>query len=76
MKSKVSITLDDGVRRRIERHKTEFKNRSEFIQAAVQYYIAHLEREEAERRDIEILNRQADELNAEAEDVLSYQVPI
>ena len=64
------------MRRRIERHKAEFKNRSEFIEAAVQYYIAHLEREETERLDLQIINERADELNAEAEDVLGYQVPI
>lgn len=32
-----------------------------------------VEREEAERRDIEIINRNADQLNAEAEDALAYQ---
>ena len=29
-----------------------------------------------ERRDLEIINRRAEALNAEAEDVLSYQVPL
>ena len=31
-------------------------------------------RQEAERNDVEIINRLADKLNAEAEDVLGYQV--
>jgi hypothetical protein len=35
-----------------------------------------LERQEAEQRDLEILNRRADELNEEAEDVLAYQVAL
>lgn len=35
-----------------------------------------LEREEAERRDIEIINQNADELNAEAEVFLEFQAPI
>jgi hypothetical protein len=35
-----------------------------------------LAREEAEQRDLEIINRRADLLNAEAEDVLNYQVPL
>ena len=34
-----------------------------------------LARKEAEQRDLEIINRRADSLNAEAEDVLTYQVP-
>lgn len=29
-----------------------------------------------EQRDVEILNRRAEALNAEAEDVLTYQVPL
>lgn len=37
---------------------------------------SRLEREEAERRDIEIINRNADELNAEAEDALEHQVTL
>ena len=74
MKSKMSITLNGALRRGIEDRFGEFRSRSEFIEAAVQFFIAHLEREEAERRDVEILNRRADALNAEAEDVLGYQV--
>jgi len=35
-----------------------------------------LERKETEQRDLEIINRYADSLNAEAEDVLTYQVPL
>jgi len=35
-----------------------------------------LARKEAERRDFEIINRHADSLNAEAKDVLTYQVPL
>lgn len=34
----------------------------------------HLERQEAEQRDLDILNRHADALNKEAEEVLAYQV--
>lgn len=35
-----------------------------------------MEREEAERRDVEIINAHADALNAEAEDVLEDQVSL
>ena len=34
------------------------------------------ERAERDRREIEIINRNADRLNAEAEDALEYQAPI
>jgi len=74
MKSKMSVTLNSALVRGIENHVADFKSRSEFIEVAVQYFIAHLEREEAERRDVQIINERADALNAEAEDALSYQV--
>ena len=35
-----------------------------------------LARAKAERRDLKIINQHADELNAEAEDVLAYQVAL
>ena len=38
--------------------------------------LAHLARAKAERRDLKIINQRADELNAEAEDVLGYQVAL
>jgi hypothetical protein len=45
-------------------------------EAAAPQFIAHLKRVEAERRDLEIIDRRADMLNAEAEDVLTYQIPL
>jgi metal-responsive CopG/Arc/MetJ family transcriptional regulator len=74
MKARTSVTLNSALIRRIDSHAASFRSRSEFIEAAVRYFIAHLEREEAEQRDLETLNRRAGTLNAEAEDVLGYQV--
>jgi len=74
MKSRISVTLTSSLLHGIENHAADFRSRSDFIEAAVEYFIAHLERKEAERRDLEILDRRADALNAEAEDVLGYQV--
>ena len=76
MKTKTSVTLAASVLDRINKHAGEFKSRSQFIEVAVQHFIAHLERREAVRRDREIINRRANFLNEEAEDVLKYQVPI
>jgi len=76
MKSKISITLSGALLCGIDEHAGDFKSRSEFIETAVRYFIAHLDRREAERNDLEIINRRADALNREAEDVLSYQVPL
>lgn len=76
MKSKISITLTDQALRGIEAHVAEFKSRSDLVEAAVERFIALLERKRIEQRDVEIINRLADKLNAEAEDVLGYQLPL
>ena len=76
MKTKTSITLSDTLLREIDEHAGDFRSRSEFIEEAVGYFLAHLERRETEQRDLEIINRRAESLNREAEDVLSYQVPV
>jgi metal-responsive CopG/Arc/MetJ family transcriptional regulator len=76
MKTKTSVTPDGGLLRGIDRHATDYRSRSGFIEEAVEYLIHHLERQEAEKRDLDILNRRADALNEEAEDVLAYQVTL
>ena len=76
MKMKTSVTLDGGVLQGIDAHAREYRSRSEFIEAAVGYFIQHLERQQADQKDLEILNRRANVLNEEAEDVLAYQVAL
>lgn len=51
-------------------------NRSRIIEQAVLEFLERLQRADRERRDLEILNSAADELNREVEDVLAYQVEI
>ena len=76
MKVKTSITLSNEVMETIDQYMGEFRSRSEFLEAAARKYIAQLVRKETERRDLEIINQNADSLNEEALDVLSYQLPI
>jgi metal-responsive CopG/Arc/MetJ family transcriptional regulator len=76
MKVKTSITLSRELLRAIDRYQSGYNSRSEFLEAAARSFLARLEREKAERHDLEIINRHADELNAEAEDVLAYQVSL
>ncbi len=76
MKVKTSITLSQQVLQLIDKHSHDFRSRSEFMEQAARSLLASLARTEAERRDLEIINRNADRLNAEAEDVLAYQVPL
>ncbi len=76
MKVKTSITLSNEVMETIDQYIGEYRSRSEFLEIAARKYIAQLIRKEAERRDLEIINLNADSLNAEAMDVLTYQLPI
>ncbi|MEA3358029.1 MAG: ribbon-helix-helix domain-containing protein [Thermodesulfobacteriota bacterium] len=76
MKIKTSITLSDEVLKAIDLHAGEYRSRSEFIETAARKFITYLARKEAERRDLELINRHSNFLNAEAEDVLTYQVPL
>jgi len=76
MKIKTSITLSNEVLKAIDLYIGEYRSRSEFIETATRKFIAQLARKEAERRDLELINRHSDSLNAEAEDVLTYQVPL
>jgi metal-responsive CopG/Arc/MetJ family transcriptional regulator len=76
MKIKTSITLSEDLLEAIDKYATQFRNRSDFIEAAVRIYLAQMKREEQNARDLAIINRKADSLNREAADVLAYQVPL
>jgi hypothetical protein len=49
-------------------------NRTDFIAMAVRAYIGQMARDELNAGDFEIINRRAERLNREANDVLAYQV--
>jgi metal-responsive CopG/Arc/MetJ family transcriptional regulator len=70
MRLKTSISLPKELLDRIDGVE---QNRSAFLAKAARAYIASLEREHRDVRDLEILNANADRLNAEARDVLDYQ---
>lgn len=74
MKVKTSITLSKELLKTIDKLSGRSKSRSEFIEAALKSYIALVIRNEQNAKDLEIINRRADELNEEALDVLAYQV--
>jgi metal-responsive CopG/Arc/MetJ family transcriptional regulator len=53
---------------------SQYGNRSTLIERAIREFLAAQARRQQDLRDLDILNRRADALNEEAEDVLSYQV--
>jgi metal-responsive CopG/Arc/MetJ family transcriptional regulator len=67
---KTSITLPEEL---LDRLDSVDKNRSALLERAALAYLARLEAEQRDRRDLRIINRNAERLNREAMDVLDYQ---
>jgi metal-responsive CopG/Arc/MetJ family transcriptional regulator len=73
MKEKTSITLSKEVLAGIDRVAGSKQSRSAFIEAVLAQYLRKQARAQIEARDLELINKAADELNEEVEDVLRYQ---
>ena len=67
---KTSITLPSELISQLDRVD---KNRSALLERAARAYLARLESDQRDRRDLEIINRNAERLNREAMDTLEYQ---
>lgn len=76
MKVKTSINVERDLLEMVDKLSGNNKNRSEFIEAAIQAFVAQHTRELESARDLEIINESADILNQEALDVLDYQVAV
>ena len=74
MKIKTSITLEKEVVAALEEAAREGENRSQVIERLLRQSFAVRERAAIDKRDRNIINAHADELNEEAVDVLRYQV--
>ena len=74
MKVKTSITLSSDTLAAIDQMAGSDTNRSRVIEEAIIEYIERHRRRVREARDLQIINRSADELNREMEDILEYQV--
>ena len=73
MKVKTSVTLSPETLRAIDEIAGALRNRSRIIELAVLEFIERRRRADRDARDLEILNRSADALNEEVEDILGYQ---
>ena len=76
MKVKTSITVEKNLLEAVDKLSGKDKNRSEFIEAAIQAFVAQHTRDQGNVRDLEVINESADILNQEALDVLNYQVAL
>jgi metal-responsive CopG/Arc/MetJ family transcriptional regulator len=76
MRVKISVILPNDLLQTVNSLSKKYQSRSQFIEAALRYFIAQIKREEQHARDIEIINRYADRLNYETYDALRYQIPL
>jgi hypothetical protein len=67
---KTSITLPEELIGRLDRVD---KNRSALLERAAVAYLALMERQERDRKDLDIIERNAARLNREASETLEYQ---
>jgi Arc/MetJ-type ribon-helix-helix transcriptional regulator len=75
MKAKTSITLSLPLLVQIDKLIGERASRSAYIEKILSEHLREMERQAIQQRDLELINANADYLNAEAEDVLRYQAP-
>jgi metal-responsive CopG/Arc/MetJ family transcriptional regulator len=71
---KTSITLSEYLLKAIDTMIDEYGNRSRVIEEALKEFITHKNRQLRNLKDLELINTNADLLNDEAKDTLSYQV--
>ena len=76
MKLKTSVTLSEGLLKTVRRAARKGESRSETIERLLRESLASQARHAADQRDLELINRHADRLNAEARDVLDYQTDL
>lgn len=70
MRVKTSVTLPQDLLRRLDGIDS---NRSAVLERAAIAYLAQLEDDGNDRKDLEIINRNSARLNREAKDALEYQ---
>lgn len=71
-----TITLPEELLHAVDERSASYGSRSRLIEVALRAFLGRSAAEAADARDQAIIERHADELNAEAEDALSYQVPL
>ena len=75
MKEKTSITLSPDILATIDRLAGSKQSRSAFIEGVLRRYLRQKVRAHLHAQDLDRINRAADQLNSEADDVLDYQAP-
>ena len=74
MKVKTSVTLSAEILHAMDQLVGQYGNRSALVEHALRAFLTAEAQRLRDTQDLDILNRCADRLNAEAQDVLGYQV--
>lgn len=74
MKVKTSTMVDKALLEAADAIPDNHRNRSEVFESALKAYVARFKRAPQRVRDLEIINKHAEEMNGEASDVLEYQI--
>ncbi len=76
MKIKTSITISDYIIQEMDSLIKKSESRSSFIEQALMKYIQYYKKLERDKNDLELINKNADALNQEADDILFFQVEV
>lgn len=76
MRLKTSVTLSADIVKKLDRATKQGESRSRAIERILREALAAEARRAADGRDLAVINDHADALNAEAEDVLTYQTDL
>jgi metal-responsive CopG/Arc/MetJ family transcriptional regulator len=71
-KTKTSVTISASLLRELSAY-NEAENVSDFIEQALTHYLGTLKKRECTKRDLEIINANAERFNRDAEENLLFQ---
>lgn len=72
---KTSVSLSEHILKALDDY-AGIGNRSDFIERALAFYFVYLQRQKRNVKDLEVLNKRFEALNADAADILDYQEPV
>jgi metal-responsive CopG/Arc/MetJ family transcriptional regulator len=76
MRQKTSVTLSEDLLDALRKATKKGESRSQAVERLLRETLAREARMAQDGRDLALINRHAERLNAEAEDVLAYQVDL
>ena len=77
MTIETTLALPEELLRAVDERSSEFGSRSRLVEAALRVFLGRSRsRSERDAQDLAIIERHAEELNAEAEDALDFQIAL